>query len=51
MDKFKLKEEVIAGVEGIISQIEEKIYSLTDKAYQEWVELMYKYPKILKHGL
>lgn len=42
MTNFALQELVIAGVEGIPSQSEEKINSLSEEAYSEWLDIIYK---------
>lgn len=45
MSEFDLKKEVIAGVEGITAQSEEKINNLSEDAYNEWLDLIYKTSK------
>ena len=42
MSNFGLEKELISGIEGITAQSEEKINNLSDKAYQEWLDLIYK---------
>ncbi|MGM0411639.1 MAG: methyltransferase domain-containing protein, partial [Bacillota bacterium] len=45
MDNFNLEKEVIAGIEGITAQSEEKINNLSEAAYKEWLDLIYKSSK------
>ncbi len=45
MNNFNLEKEVIAGIEGITAQSEEKINNLSNKAYQEWLDVIYKTSK------
>lgn len=42
MDKFSLDKKVITGVEGLPGQSEEKLNSLSEEAYQEWIDLIYR---------
>ena len=45
MNNFSLKKEVISGIEGITAQNEEKINKLSDKAYEEWLDLIFETSK------
>ncbi|HKL75780.1 MAG TPA: methyltransferase domain-containing protein [Halanaerobiales bacterium] len=45
MNNFALKKEVISGIEGLTAQNEEKINKLSDKAYEEWLDLIFETSK------
>lgn len=42
MNQFNLEKLVLSGVEGIPSQSEEKINSLSEEAFQEWLDIIYQ---------
>ena len=42
MNKFDLEKKIIAGIEGLTAQSEDKINSLPEEAYNEWLDLIYK---------
>jgi len=45
MDKFKMKKVIISGIEGIPAQSEKKLYKLSEKAYNEWIDLIFEISK------
>lgn len=42
MSNFNLEKEVVSGIEGLTAQNEEKINNLSEKAYQEWLNFIFK---------
>lgn len=42
MANFDLEKKILTGLEGLPAQSEAKINSLSEEAYQEWVDLIYR---------
>lgn len=42
MSGFNLRKKVITGIEGLTAQSEAKINSLSDEAYEEWLDIIYQ---------
>lgn len=42
MNQFNLEKLVLSGIEGISAQSEEKINSLSEEAFQKWLDIIYQ---------